>query len=536
VEFRILGPLEVVEAGRSLPLGGKRQRALLALLLTRANQVVSSDRLIDELWGERPPKAARNTIQFYVSRLRRMLAPHEVIATRPPGYLIQIEPEQLDLHRFESLAGEGRRALAEGRAGEAASTLREALALWRAPALADVASEPFAEAEIARLEELRLATLELRIEADLALGHHAELVGELEAMTAEHPLRERLQAQLMLALYRSGRQAEALDVYQRTRRTLVEELGIEPGPALQELEHAILRQDPSIAEVAAAAPTGSIVVVVRTNGLDQLVAIAEPLAKASRRELILYRLVEQRGELAGATALLDARRAALLERGVAVRAAAFTSTAPSADVVRLSSQRDVDLLLVDAPVGLFEARLAPELETVLADAPCDVAILPERADEGRVPGTDRPVVVPFGGAEHDWAAVELGAWIAREHGAPLKLLGSMRAAGVRREDASRLLATASVLVQRAVGISTEPLLAEPGHEGLLAAADDAGLVVVGLSESWRQGGLGETRLAIAKHARPPALFVRRGLRPGGLAPRDTVTRFTWSLRPNPTAR
>jgi DNA-binding SARP family transcriptional activator len=172
VEFRILGPLEVVEAGRSLPLGGKRQRALLALLLTRANQVVSSDRLIDELWGERPPRTARNTIQFYVSRLRRMLAPHEVIATRPPGYLIRIEPGQLDLHRFESLADEGRRALGEGRACEAATTLREALALWRAPALADVASEPFAEAEIARLEELRLATHELRIEADLALGRH----------------------------------------------------------------------------------------------------------------------------------------------------------------------------------------------------------------------------------------------------------------------------------------------------------------------------------------------------------------------------
>jgi DNA-binding SARP family transcriptional activator len=534
VEFRILGPLAVVESGRSLPLGGARQRALLALLLTRANQVVSSDRLVDELWGERPPKAALNTIQFYVSTLRRTLAPHEVIATRPPGYLIQIEPRQFDLHRFERLAAEGRQALADGRANDAASTLREALALWRGPPLADVASEPFAQGEIGRLEELRVAALEQRIEADLALGRHAELVGELEALTAEHPLRERLRAQSMLALYRSGRQAEALDVYQRTRRTLVEELGIEPGPELQELERSILRQDPTIADVAATALIGSIVVGVRTDRrLDPLLAIAEPLAKAPRRELILYRLVEQRDELAGATALLDARRTALLERGVAVRAAAFTSTTPSADLVRLSSQQDVDLLLVDVPVGFFDARFPPELETVLADAPCDVAILPERAGEGRVPvpGADRPVIVPFGGAEHDWTAVELGAWIAREHGAPLKLLGSMRAAGVGGQDASRLLATASVLVQRAVGISTEPVLAEPGHAGLLAAADDAGAVVVGLSERWRQEGLGETRLALAKRLRPPALFVRRGLRPGGLAPRDTVTRFTWSLRP-----
>lgn len=533
MEFRILGPLEVVESGRSLPLGGARQRALLALLLTRANQVVSSDRLVDELWGERPPKAALNTIQFYVSTLRRTLAPHEVIATRPPGYLIQIEPGQLDLHRFERLAAEGRQALADGRANEAASTLREALALWRGPPLADVASEPFAQGEIARLEELRVAAVEQRIEADLALGRHAELVGELEALTAGHPLRERLRAQSMLALYRSGRQAEALDVYQRTRRTLVEELGIEPGPALQELERSILRQDPTIADVAATAPIGSIVVGVRKDRrLDPLLAIAEPLAKTPRRELILYSLVEQRGQLADATAVLNARRAALLERGVAVRTAAFTSAAPGADLVRLSARQDVDLLLLDAPSALFEeGRLAPELDVVLADAPCDVAILAGRVDEGRAPGPDRPVVVPFGGAEHDWAAVELGAWIAREHGVPLQLLGSVRDARERSEDASRLLATASLVVQRVVGISTEPLLAQPGHEGLLAAADDAGLLVVGLSERWREEGLGETRLALAKRSRPPALFVRRGLRPGGLAPRDTVTRFTWSLRP-----
>lgn len=534
MEFRILGPLEVVESGRSLPLGGARQRALLALLLSRANQVVSSDRLIDELWGERPPKAALNTIQFYVSSLRKTLAPHDVIATRAPGYLIQVEPGQLDLHRFERLADDGRQALAEERPNDAASSLREALALWRGPPLADFASEPFAQGEIARLEELRLAALERRIEADLALGRHAELVGELEALTAEHPLRERLRAQSMLALYRCGRQAEALDVYQRTRRTLVGELGIAPGPALQELQRSILRQDPSIAaDVAAAAPIGSIVVAVREDRhLDPLLALAEPLATTPRRELILYSLVEERGQLAGATTLLNARRAALIERGVAVRTAAFTSATAGADLVRLSSQQDVDLLLVDAPATLFEeGRLAPELEVVLADAPCDVGILTEGADEASAPGPGRPVIVPFGGAEHDWTAVEIGAWIAREQGASLKLLGSVRDDGARKQDASRLLATASLLVQRAVGISTEPLLAPRGHEGVLTAADDAGLVVVGLSERWRHEGLGETRLALARESRPPALFVRRGLRPGGLAPGDTVTRFTWSLRP-----
>jgi DNA-binding SARP family transcriptional activator len=246
VEFRILGPLEVVEAGQSLPLGGTRQRAVLALLLTHANQVVSTDRLVDELWGERPPKTALNTIQFYVSRIRKTFAPHKVIATRAPGYLMRIEPEQLDLHRSERLGEEGSHALAEGHVDVAAGTLRAALALWRGPPLADLASEPFVQIEVARLEELRVAMLEQRIEADLALGRHADLVGELEALVAEHPLRERLRAQLMLALYRSGRQGEALVVYQETRRALVDELAIEPSRVLKELETSILRQDPSL--------------------------------------------------------------------------------------------------------------------------------------------------------------------------------------------------------------------------------------------------------------------------------------------------
>lgn len=233
MEFRILGPLEVVAEGRAVSLGGTRQRALLAVLLTRANQVVSTERLIDELWGERPPKEARNTVQFYVSQLRKVLGADR-IETRAPGYAIRIERDELDLHRFERLVAEGGPALTE------------ALSLWRGPALADFAYEPFAQAEIARLEELRLAALEQRLEADLALGRHGELVGELEALVAEHPLRERLRGQLMLALYRSGRQAEALDVYRETRRVLVDELGIEPSPTLQELERSILRHDPGL--------------------------------------------------------------------------------------------------------------------------------------------------------------------------------------------------------------------------------------------------------------------------------------------------
>jgi YVTN family beta-propeller protein len=242
MEFRILGPFEVSERGQLLEVGAGKQRALLALLLLRAGEVVSTDRLIDALWEERPPASALNSVHIYVSQLRKALG-NGRLRTRAHGYLLALEPEQLDLGRFERLLAEGRELLAEGEAERAAEALRAALALWRGPPLSDFASEPFAHGEIARLEELRLAALEERIEADLALGRHAELVSELEALVREHPLRERLRAQLMLALYRSGRQAEALDTYQRGRRVLIEELGLEPGRTLHELEGAILRQD-----------------------------------------------------------------------------------------------------------------------------------------------------------------------------------------------------------------------------------------------------------------------------------------------------
>jgi DNA-binding SARP family transcriptional activator len=242
VEFRILGRLEVVERGCELTLGGSRQRALLALLLTRANEVVSTDRLIDELWGAQAPSTAANTLQYHISRLRKTLAPSEAIVTQEPGYLIRIGPDELDLLRFERLVEEAQQASPD----VAARLLRDALGLWRGPALADVAHESFAQAEILRLEELRLGALERRVEADLALGRHGELVDDIERLVREHPLRERLRGQLMLTLYRSGRQAEALGVYRETRHLLAGDLGIEPGPALQELEKAILRQDPEL--------------------------------------------------------------------------------------------------------------------------------------------------------------------------------------------------------------------------------------------------------------------------------------------------
>jgi predicted ATPase/DNA-binding SARP family transcriptional activator len=244
-QFSLLGPLSVSCDGTPISLGGQKRRALLAVLLLEPNQVVSRDRLIDALWGEDPPDTARNTIQVYVSQLRKLL-PEGALETAPPGYRLVVEPDTVDLFEFVRLSEEGRTALGTGNAAGAADTLRAALALWRGPPLSDLAWEPFAHAEIGRLEELRLAALEDRIDADLALGRHGQLVGELERLVVEHPLRERLRAHLMLALYRAGRQADALAVYQRARRTLVDELGIEPGEALRKLERAILAHDPSL--------------------------------------------------------------------------------------------------------------------------------------------------------------------------------------------------------------------------------------------------------------------------------------------------
>ena len=256
IDYRLLGPIEAGVDGRVLEIGGQKQRALLAVLLLSANEPVSRDVLVNRLWGERPPRGAQHTLEVHISRLRKALEPAAggpVVLTRPGAYVLQAPGERIDVRRFERLAGEGRRALAEGAPGRAAAVLGEALALWRGAPLADVGDEAFAQAEIARLEELRAAVLEDRIEADLALGRHGDVVGELEALAAAHPVRERLYQQLMIALYRCGRQAEALAVYRSARTTLVEELGIEPGPGLKRVERAILEQDASLDAPAIAA-------------------------------------------------------------------------------------------------------------------------------------------------------------------------------------------------------------------------------------------------------------------------------------------
>jgi peptide/nickel transport system substrate-binding protein len=246
MDFRILGPLEVVGDDGPVALGGAKQRALLAVLLLHEGEAVSTDRLVDELWGESPPPTATKTVQVYVSHLRRALG-NGTLETQGRGYRLRPPPGEFDLARFRGLADEGRTSLAEGDPRRAAEILRSAVALWRGPPLVDFAFEPFAQQRVPALEEERIAVTEDRIDADLALGRHAELVAELRELVRTHPLRERLRGQLMLALYRSGRQAEALECFQDARHTLVEELGLDPGPDLRELEAAILAQDPAIA-------------------------------------------------------------------------------------------------------------------------------------------------------------------------------------------------------------------------------------------------------------------------------------------------
>jgi predicted ATPase/class 3 adenylate cyclase len=246
MDFLILGPLEALDGARPVALGGRKPRAVLAVLLLHSNETLTSERLIDELWGEQPPATALKTLQVHVSRLRKALAP-DVLVTREHGYQLQLEPDQVDAHSFERLLDDGRDELGAGDPRRAHASLERALSLWRGTALADFAYEPFAQAEIARLEDLRMAAVEQLIEAKLALGRHTEVIGQLERLVEEHPYREHLRAQLMLALYRADRQADALQAYQNARRQLVEDLGIEPGARLRELEGAVLAQDASLA-------------------------------------------------------------------------------------------------------------------------------------------------------------------------------------------------------------------------------------------------------------------------------------------------
>jgi DNA-binding SARP family transcriptional activator len=531
LEFRLLGPLQVLTDGSPISLGGPKQRATLAILLLHANRVVSVDRLADDLYAGAPPVTAVTQVQRQISELRKALgAGASTIETRAPGYLIRVGDDQVDLHRFEGLAGDGRLALDRGDADAAAELLREGLALWRGAPLADLAYEAFAQVPVARLEEIRLAGLEERIEAELALGRHAQLVGELEQLIAEHPLRERFRAQLMLALYRAGRQAEALDVYRRTREELVNELGIEPGSAIRELERAILAQDPSLdlkagVQVGRMQPSGPTLVLPRQEErMDELLAIAATLAKASRRELIVVRLLTDSGDVSAAAARLGALSASF---GVVARSASFTTDDLAREVARLETNYGVDLVLLDASADLAGGRVPDEVAAILEHSAADVGVL---AGSSVDPSRRGGVFVPFGGGVHDWAALELGAAFASASGLPLRLVGTKVDPGRNQRDASRLLADASLAVQRVVEVRADPVLADPTTDALLAAVEPATLIVAGISERWRREGIGVVRRALVCDAAAPTLLVHRGPRPSALAPRESRTRFTWSLQ------
>lgn len=528
LELRILGPLEVLADRVPIPLGGAKQRATLAILLLNANRVVSVDRLADDLYAHDAPVTALKQVQRQISDLRKVLGT-TAIETRSPGYLIRLEPDQLDLTVFERSTHDATEALAAGEAARAAELLRGALDLWRGPPLADLTYEPFARVAIERLEEMRLAALEERIDADLELGRDREIVPELEQLVADHPLRERFHAQLMLALYRSGRQADALTAYRSAREALVDELGLEPTRALQELERRILSQDPALepqpqATARSAAPDRTVLLAPGDErSLDLLMSVVGPLL--SGMEVIAVRLVSEERELEEAAATLDEWRRTL---GANVRAAAFTTADPSSDVVRLASAYDAELVLLGAPPALGATPLPPDVEALLTRSPADAGFLHGGPiDWAHGSG----VFVPFGGSEHDWAALELGASFAAAAGTQLRLVGTRADPRRGQRDASRLLANASLAVQRLTGVTARPLLAEATSEALVDAVGEATLVVVGVSPRWRREGIGSVRRALVAHARPPLAIVHRGPRPGALAPRDARTRFSWSLEP-----
>ncbi len=417
MRFGILGPLSVQSDDGPVRLGGRKQRAVLAMLLIDANRVVSTDRLLDGVWGEQAGDRLPS-LQVYISTLRKLLEPAagapQVLVTSPPGYRLQVDPDRVDALRFERLVVRGRKALAEDAYAESRALLGEALDLWRGPALADLADETFAAAEINRLVELRLAAVEDRIEADLALGRHADVVGELDGLVDEHPLRERFWAQLMIALYRAGRQADALRTYARARTLLVEEFGIDPGPLLREVERSVLAQDPQLAApAAAAAPAARAALPAAANPLvgraAELAVVLERLGRADVRlltvtgpggtgktRLALEVATRRLGDLAGNVwfVRLDAvTDAALVPAAVAMALGAPGRAVGAADIAEAVGTRP-GLLVLD------------NFEQVLAAAPF-VRELLDATQQLTVLVTSRACLRVSGEHEHPLPPLEL---------------------------------------------------------------------------------------------------------------------------------
>ena len=382
IEFRVLGPLAVRIGGRAVAAGGPKQRALLALLLLSANRVVARERLIGELFADQSVNSADHALRNHVSRLRKVLgaagADEPRLVARAPGYLLRVELGELDLEDFERLVGAGREALAAGDAAGAAESFRVAESLWQGRPLADLELESFARVEIERLEELRLAAVEARLDAELALGRHSVLVSEVEALAREHPYRERFRAQLMLALYRSGRQAEGLEVYRRTRTLLNDELGLDPGVELQELERAILVQDPSLMPTldSAGTRTHPLRNVCPFKGLAPFEAADEEFFFG--RERLVDELV---GRLQD-TALLAIVGASGSGKSSLLRAGLLPALGREYALVRpgdpLPSIGEVSVLAVDQFEELFASAIGEEERHAFVEALVETAWDPER--------------------------------------------------------------------------------------------------------------------------------------------------------------
>ena len=468
------------------------------------------------------PAAGATALRVRVSQLRKALGPGGArLVTRAPGYALLVESGELDLQRFERALDRAAAALPDDPAA-AAEHANVALSLWRGAPLADIAYSSYAQAAIARLEELRAAALELRIEAELALGHHAQVVGELQQLVAEHPLRERMWGQLMLALYRDGRQADALAAYRAARRRLVDEVGIEPGPGLRALESAILAQDPSLApgaQAAQPAPQRAVLALMDPHAPEAAaVALGERLARRNGHELIALALVSDPDDL-GAAAEPVERAACSGDR----RARRRLHERRSRRGRRAPRGRAGGVGAARRPAGGAPARRRPRRGA---------------RDDSRERGVRRRArgrrVARVGAAAGSGARSvrRAHARLVRGRDRRLALRRSAAAPGRRarttwqgREpDPRECLARAAA----DVGIAPEPELVDPGEEALLTAAAGASAIVAGLSERWTREGIGAVRLALARRAPCPVLLVRSGLRPGGLAPAHAMTSFTWS--------
>ncbi len=494
IEFGILGPLVVRREAGPVALGGGKPRALLAMLLLRPNEPVSAERLAAGLWGEDAPHGSVKTVQVHVSRLRKALGDPELLTTALAGYRIRVREGELDTERFERLVEHGRRELAAGNADRAAGMLREGLALWRGPPLAELAWAPFAPAEIARLEEQRLAAVEVRIEADLAAGRHSELIGELQQLVSAQPMRERLHALLMLALYRTGRQADALDAYRQARDALAEQLGIEPTSELRDLERAILMQDPALAapaRVAAPPPEPD----VKARGRAPFVG------RSAEREELLSALTQARsGQGAlflvagdagiGKTRLAEAVAEAAADHGDTVlwgsawEPGGAPAYWPWAQVIReLVQQRPADEVVEDLGFGApYVAHVAPELVQRLpgfVERP-----VPLESEAERFSAFDattsfvcaaaarRPIVIVLDDLQAaDVATVRLLEFLAgRIHRARILAIGTSRLSAARRDSELTLaLADLGKVAQRLVlsGLSRSEL-----HELVAAQGRD----------------------------------------------------------------